>query len=376
MATMTINVKLTDLGVDPDGFTVLENYPNADFTNTPLASSLMRATSDIVQPVGLTITGVNELSTIIRVTSTLNGCTNSIDMSIGSSGKFLTAAAGVSKLRVSNNYGVDWVLPTFPSGLQIVSCDINSSGAIQVAGASTGVFKSTDYGVSWALLNGSPTIMNEIAISADGSIIAAGPQSAGLFWISSDSGVNWTSYSSPLITQNIKMTPDGGTIITNRGSKLYKTTTSGGTITEIQNSSTISAISSDGLIIYSKTETLPTNPLFKSIDGGATFSEVVNTQNYKSSAYNGMACSSSGLVIAIAHQSSVYISEDGGTSWVTKTPTSGTSNYHYLSMSSDGLVMSVVNVHSGYTFVSVDGGDSWSQRDIATTKIQIATNRL
>ena len=45
-------------------------------------------------------------------------------------------------------------------------------------------------------------------------------------------------------------------------------------------------------------------------------------------------------------------------------------------MSSDGLVMSVVNVHSGYTFVSVDGGDSWSQRDIATTKIQIATNRL
>ena len=141
---------------------------------------------------------------------------DTIDCAINSTASiiYISAASGLYK---STNYGSSWSLidgtlglPT-GTGSQNWNISMTKDGTkILVAKKSVtdstgGVYLSTNSGVSFSLITGLPninTVWNSLAISTDGQYMAAGygygSTQSSPFYYSFDSGVTWNAYSSGL----------------------------------------------------------------------------------------------------------------------------------------------------------------------------------
>jgi len=115
------------------------------------------------------------------------------------------------------------------------------------------------------------------------------------------------------------------------------------------------------LIMYS-----PTNPgyLYKTTDGGATWTELTNAGSRN---WSSVKCTSTGsIVVAGAMSDYLYKSTDGGSSW-TQLTASGSSTWDEVIVSEDGNVIAGAQF-GGYVSVSTNGGTSFTPNTSFGTK--------
>lgn len=120
------------------------------------------------------------------------------------------------------------------------------------------------------------------------------------------------------------------------------------------------ASSSDGTILYAVFQGLK---IYKSTDSGATWSQLTNSGAYT---WRSICCSSDGTKIyASAYSGDVYKSNDSGATW----SSCGTLNYYNgaIGCSSDGSKIIVLSdgefgSNNGYCYTSTDSGANWTQR--------------
>jgi hypothetical protein len=92
--------------------------------------------------------------------------------------------------------------------------------------------------------------------------------------------------------------------------------------------------------------------IFKSTNGGSSWSQVASQQNWRA-----LATSQNGqVVIAVAYGGALYVSTDSGSTWKSR---ENTRNWSSVSIADDGTAM-VATVAGGGVYLSSDSGESWS----------------
>jgi photosystem II stability/assembly factor-like uncharacterized protein len=195
-------------------------------------------------------------------------------------------STGYRILRTTNN-GVNWNYAAL-SNTDIRTIVINTSGHIFVGTDSTGIFRSTDNGVSFVQVNNGLTFRNirSIAINSSGDLFAAA-YTGGVFK-STDNGGNWTQVItglSNLYANSIAVNPVNGYLFVGTGNTywsgaMYRSTNNGGiwTIMTLTNEWILRiAINPTGVIYAGRIYTSYGSPLtniIKSSDGGGTWNDI------------------------------------------------------------------------------------------------------
>jgi photosystem II stability/assembly factor-like uncharacterized protein len=236
----------------------------------------------------------------------------------------------------------------------------------------TRVLKSTDDGSNWSTVGSFSGYDYCLTAGPDGTLWAAG----GSVYESTDDGVTWTSHSTGMTIYSLAVHPtDPNTLygcgydyVGSTWQMTFAKSTNGGStwtlecLIPTQSFGRCVAVSASNPSIvyaggYSGTSS-PYDPrLFKSTDGGATFSEVVSSAWSGDYYMNSLAIhpTNSDIVLACS-QYAIFRTTNGGTSWVEEA-----SYYRAL-----GTNFSLVNpnvVFAGGTstvYRSLDAGASWT----------------
>ena len=173
--------------------------------------------------------------------------------------------------------------------INVVAVDPNDPSTIYIGAPAGGIWKSTDNGQSWVVLNDQLGVIgvSSIAIDPNNSdiiYIATGDDDAGDTYSigimkSTDGGVNWNTTGLTLTgnskVSNVVIDPDNSQIVyasTNSG--LYKSTNAGTTFNIILAQSTrdFSFKPGDSQTIY----TVTSSSFYRSTNGGTSFSEITS----------------------------------------------------------------------------------------------------
>lgn len=211
--------------------------------------------------------------------------------------------------------GIDWTDRVTSVGFSDVAG--SSDGLRLAAVAAAGVYTSTNGGVSWSFLAGSPGGALSIAASADGVKLVL--ISGGQIYTSANSGGSWTARDS------------------------------------VRNWTDV-ASSSDGSRLVATVDNTGSGLIYVSTDSGATWT----ASGSPNSGWKSIAGSADGLRL-VAAASAIYTSTDGGASW----NLSASLQVSTVDSSSNGLVLTAVShnslVNEGL-FVSLDAGSTWIKR--------------
>jgi photosystem II stability/assembly factor-like uncharacterized protein len=273
---------------------------------------------------------------------------------INGSELFAGASTGLYK---SIDYGITWnqAGTGFPSGTSIALC-MALQGSIVLAGTNgQGIYRSTDNGLTWNLSNsGLPTNPYVQGLTSMGNKIIAGLYGGGIY-VSNDSGSTWTSH---YISSTTVYT------FTKSGNKLYAST-SGTVYVSLDTGSTWSILGSG----------LPLSPYFSvSANGTDLFAGDYNGKVYF---YNGStwALANSGIkqagnntnvwalctlgsVVLAGTNGGLYSSNNNGTSWLPSE--TGLVNSSVQLIRSSGSMTVAATSNSG-AFITNDDGNSWTK---------------
>lgn len=277
-----------------------------------------------------------------------------------------------SPLYVSSNYGATWqnVASNADSGIQDdwQSVAASSDGSTLVAASNDGIninttndvggniFISHDSGTTWTKISptGGPTEWNYVAISGDGSEIAAvAEDDLSNVYISNDGGVTWHA-SATTSTLNFW----GSLSVSSNGSKILAGGENEGNFNSIIDLST---------------------------DGGNTWNDVTPdpTGNSQVVIVSRAALSSNGAELAVSTYGfnnisiydAVHVSSDDGADWTDVTPPNTTSNQpNAIALSGNGQVLSVVDNTNDTMFTSNNDGVDWTQEDPDLAYNDVDTN--
>ena len=106
---------------------------------------------------------------------------------------------------VSNDNGLTWKDIGDPAGANVVI----ASGTDFFAGYFNGVYRSTNGGTTWVVVNDGLTDTSVTALFASGTNLFAGTRSGGVF-LSTNNGASWKSVGDGLTTATIKVFTDNG----------------------------------------------------------------------------------------------------------------------------------------------------------------------
>ena len=119
-------------------------------------------------------------------------------ISVSASGQYQTACAENSgAIRLSNDYGLSWILAPGTSGYEWKCVSISSSGQYQTAciysGSTNYIYTSSSYGKKWTLNEYEPAngIVSSVSLSASGQYQSISTSLGGRIYISNDYGNNW-----------------------------------------------------------------------------------------------------------------------------------------------------------------------------------------
>jgi len=126
-------------------------------------------------------------------------------ISVSASGQYQTACAENSgAIRISNDYGLSWILASNTSGYEWKCVSISASGQYQTAciynGSTNYIYTSSNYGKYWSLNEYEPGngIVSSVSLSASGQYQSICTSLGGRIYISNDYGNTWdTSDGSP-----------------------------------------------------------------------------------------------------------------------------------------------------------------------------------
>jgi len=249
----------------------------------------------------------------------------------------------------SNNYGATWIngadLGSWPYYMAadstgryvvVVIDDINPS-----------VYRSTDYGVTFSMLENSPTYdatgINCLACDSTGQLIYAGAYDGNVY-LSTDAGVNWTSVSLPDSVYWIACSHTGQYVYANVSYQfLYSTDygmtwTSGPSITSYGIEQIVCDWSGQYLVVACGVD-----GVYRSTDYGQNWNKTsvpssANVGNHEY--YYSIGCNSTGnrMITMEANSGVIYISTDAGTTWVPQYTPGSKANEAFMgvSISPDG----------------------------------------
>ncbi len=241
------------------------------------------------------------------------GTTQWTDMAVSSDGHYAVAITAGSSIQQSTDYGQTWSVATSTGGSN-ASFAMSSNGAIRYAGPNGGILRySTNYGSSWGTLTNSPSVYwYDVATSDDGAVIAG---ASGGVYVSTDSGTSWNSPSS-IGASAVAMSSDGSRMVAIGGTsdKIYTSSDTGSSWTEQTNAPSVTyneiAMSGDGSTVYA---TVNSGNMYKSTDYGVTWNAV---SSLGTKAWTRVSVSQDGsTAIGSVSAGGLYISYDYGTTW-------------------------------------------------------------
>lgn len=222
---------------------------------------------------------------------------------------------------ISSGSAQTWV----PTGAEsnVWQCVASSAdGSVLAAGCSQGVFISTNSGGNWFQANlPAGDIYWGVALSADGSRVAATYENGGGMFYSTDFGVTWATNNTVFPLQF------------------------GGYAHPIASSADGTKLAISCKMIYTST------------DGGATWT----SNNISGPRYASIACSADGNKLAVASldANAIYLSTNAGLTWRTNTVTNA--DFQDIASSADGthLIAAGSLQIPGGLYTSSDSGMTW-----------------
>lgn len=233
------------------------------------------------------------------------------------------------------------------------------------------IYTSTDSGVSWTQATNAPlACWLAVASSADGKNVAALAADDAIY-ISTDSGTTWTPTNTPSSLLNcIALSADGKKLVAGEWNdyppnpSLIFTTTNSGVTWASKNSPdeywTSIASSADGTrLVAVGTNPSSTSPIFTSVDSGLVW----RTTSAPQTNWYAVASSADGVkLIAAVSGGQVYTSMDSGTNW---TPTILPSAiWDAVASSADGTTLIAAQNYGGAIYTSIDSGETWVQANV------------
>ena len=268
----------------------------------------------------------------------------------------LSLLCGASSIALAQDY---WQQTSGPEGGRVYAITRSSNGNV-FAGATGGVFKSTNNGTSWSFL-GLPTTRVTSLISTSASSLTAATYD--YLWRSTDEGSTWSQITNGLggnAVEAVLRAANGTFYAASNGG--VRRSTDGGlswnatTVTEWVFSL---AENASGHIFAGSLGS--TADVYRSTDGGITWSN--HSFSEAATQIDGLTVNSQGHVFAAVYgnEPGVYRSTDNGVTW-TRVGLAGTTCTDITVNAGDSLYVSTFG--SG-VFQSTDGGTTWQQTGLA-----------
>ena len=249
---------------------------------------------------------------------------------------------------VSTNLGVTWTAGHIGSTHSSVNALVLGAGALY-AGTSEGVFRSLDHGTTWTAVSAGIPKTSINALCVGGGIIAAG--SYGSVYISADSAKHWTASNSGFSCSVIRaLAIDAGVLyagtqsgvsISSDGGEHWRDVSLNGREVFVD-----ALVAKNGMVYAGSSH----NGLFRSTDGGSTWSKVNEDSLYWAESEIFVTGDS---IFTMQGDRHVYLSIDSGRNWMQRSV-------------QQFSVLAFCAVH-GYMFAagydgifrSSDGGNRW-----------------
>ncbi len=278
-----------------------------------------------------------------------------VKIAVASNGDIYAGGAYGGIFRSTDN-GTTWEQTNNGLGdLKVKAIKCDTGNRVFVA-TNSGIYRSTDNGDHWeAVYTGAHC--NDLSISSDGTIFAAGTNSQVL--TSTDNGSNWTRPGTDIDTLNISLidyTSDGTLIAVDYSNGIFKSTDNGVTWTASSNGYTISdgpsSISSDnsGNIFISTYQ----GGLYESTDSGDHWSKI--NGDIDNTYLLDVAENSSGNIY-VATLTDLYKSTNNGTNWTQLN--TGTVSREMQCVTVDQSDNVIAGTYYDGVVRSTDGGANW-----------------
>jgi hypothetical protein len=249
-----------------------------------------------------------------------------------------------------------------PYGGTVNDIEANGAGALLAAVNGTGVFKSTDGGLTWTSSSNGITDFSLSDLERDAATGKIYLVSYSKIYYSTDDGTNWIVAASIAGGKKIRKSPTSSTLylITNTNpSKIYRSTGASLGTTWTENYSLPSGTANDMIIgsngyIY----VASSDGTYRSNDNGISWSQLGTAQGLNDMNCLSLTMSGTDLYVFTNHNSP-YKSTNSGTSFSTVTPSPN--SYVDGMIKSDGA--GNVYFHDNYyskLWRSADGGTSWT----------------
>jgi len=261
-------------------------------------------------------------------------------------------AGTMDGIYVSHNNGINWAVSGL-SNIWTTAISVSGTNIYAASHDTSGVFISTDNGVTWDSINNGLSNKMVNALAVDGTNIYAGTY-GGVF-LSTDNGANW-------ITLNIGLTNTSIQALMIYGTNVFAGTNNGGVFRSSNNGqywhsvntglpySGVKTLISDSLGIYAGTS----NGIHFTADSGATWTHL-DTGLVNNNVSCLAKCGSN--IFVGTYNDGIYLSTDNGLSWSATNTGLTDSTIDALAISGSNIFAST---QSDGVFLSTNNGASWS----------------
>ncbi|MDD5361405.1 MAG: T9SS type A sorting domain-containing protein [Ignavibacteria bacterium] len=263
---------------------------------------------------------------------------------------------------LSTNYSLNaqWV-PTNFSGGNVISFAATNSNIFAQPGTTSGIFKSTDYGMNWSSLTFSATVMKSYNNDIYASTYMMMGYGGGVYR-STNEGVNWTliGFNNHSVSA-LEVTSTNIFVYTDTG--FYRSNNIGASWTKIPLvDNNIRSITSSGLNIYAGS----LGVIYRSTNNGVNWSSFNNglPSNIR---FNLITISGSNMFVAGLNSSAtpdsgVYKSSDNGQSWINV----GLRDKRVTALFTSGYNL-FAGTDLGGVYLSTNAGLTWLQKNQGLT---------
>ena len=251
-----------------------------------------------------------------------------------------------------------WVIMSDGIGSNQCILSLTSSNSNIFAGTySNGVFRSTNFGITWTTVNSGLTFLTVQSLIIKENYLFAGTAGSGIF-LSTNNGENWNF--SGLTNQDIYCFALIGSNLfaATFGNGVYLSTNNGVNWNPINNGLTnyfLSTLVSSGNTLFAGTE----NGVFLSTNSGANWNSV--NAGLTNLTVNGLTLSGSSL-FAGTWGGGVFRTTNNGTNW--NAVNFGLTNQYILTLTSSGAnIFAGASGPGDIVYLSTNSGENWFNKD-------------
>jgi hypothetical protein len=272
------------------------------------------------------------------------------DITATASGALFNAGNGV---KMSTDDGSTWVDRS--AGMEneyIHGITVHENGTLFSCAPLTGIFRSSNDGLEWELISGSPTYMYDLFVSSKGTIWAVGNDGA---YSSTDQGDTWALSTAPTKVRSITEHPSGDLFATSLVSAdpILRSTDDGLTWTPIASGDGGSQIHNLAFDATGRGYCATWNGVLTSVDGTTPWQ--LQNSGLRVTTIRSIVEDSDTSLLLTVDGVGLLRSTDQGQHWTTLPNTENMSNVHLLLRRHDSLFAA----SSDWLYLSLDHGMNW-----------------